>query len=254
MSNPIPRNWDAKTYAQISAPQQAWAQEQFARIGQLNGDELILDAGCGSGNITAQLAEMVPNGHVYAVDFSPAMVEHTQALLGDRVTACCQDLQELTLPEPVDLIFSNATFHWIPDHQKLFNALHRALKPGGQLVAQCGGKGNIEQFRKVPERIAESAPFAEYFTDGKPWLYADAEETRERLERAGFTQSETWLEPRPTTLDDPRPFITTVCLLPMLNQLPDDLREPFVDAVLQATGQPLTLDYVRLNMTARSAE
>jgi trans-aconitate 2-methyltransferase len=252
--SPTPRNWDAQTYAQVSAPQQAWAQEQFARIGALSGEELILDAGCGSGNITAQLSEMVPNGHVYAVDFSPAMVEHTQALLGDRVTASCQDLQELELPQPVDLIFSNATFHWIHDHQKLFNALHRALKPGGQLVAQCGGKGNIEQFRKVPEQIASMPPFAEHFKDDKPWFYANAEETRERLERAGFTEIETWLAPRPTTLEDVRPFITTVCLLPMLNQLPDDLREPFTDAVLEVTGEPLTLDYVRLNMTARRAE
>jgi len=251
--NTTPRNWDAQTYSQVSAPQQAWAQEQFARIGRLNGDEVILDAGCGSGNVTAQLTEMVPDGRVYAVDYSPAMVQHTQALLGDRVTASCQDLQELELPEPVDLIFSNATFHWIPDHQKLFNALHRALKPGGRLVAQCGGKGNIDQFRAVADTVAAQPPFAEHVKDDKPWLYADASETHNRLAQAGFTEIDTWLAPRPTTLDDPRPFITTVCLLPMLNQLPDTLHDQFIDQVLATTGAPLTLDYVRLNMTARRA-
>jgi trans-aconitate 2-methyltransferase len=253
VNNPTPRNWDAKTYAAISAPQRAWAQEQFARIGELNGDELILDAGCGSGNVTAQLLEMVPNGRVYAVDYSPAMVEHTQELLGERVIASCQDLQELQLPEPVDLIFSNATFHWIPDHQKLFNALHQALKPGGRLVAQCGGKGNIDQFRAVADAVAAQQPFAEHMKDDKPWLYADADETRERLANAGFSEIDAWLEPRPTNLDDPRPFITTVCLLPMLNQLPDTLHDQFVDQVLATAGAPPTLDYVRLNMTARRA-
>ena len=75
------------------------------------------------------------------------MVEHAREALGDRATILCQDLVELELPEPVDVVFSNATFHWIHDHDALFAALHAAIKPGGQLVAQCGGRGNIDAFR-----------------------------------------------------------------------------------------------------------
>ena len=88
---------------------------------------------------------------MYAVDVAPSMVAHAREALGDRATVLCQDLVELDLPEPVDAIFSNATFHWIHDHDALFAALHRTLKPGGQLVAQCGGRGNIDAFRTLAD-------------------------------------------------------------------------------------------------------
>jgi trans-aconitate 2-methyltransferase len=247
------RDWDASTYDQISAPQQLWAREQLGRL-QLDGDEVVLDAGCGSGKVTAMLADLVPNGRVYAVDVAPSMVEHTQRALGDRVTAFCHDLTELSLPEPVDAIFSNATFHWIPDHAKLFAALAATLKPGGQLVAQCGGFGNIDAFRVLADEVARSGEFAPYFTDWKgPWNYARSDITAERLTAAGFVDVETWLELRPTTLEDPEPFVRTVCLVRHLDLLPQELHQSFIRAVLARSATPLVLDYVRLNMVARRA-
>jgi trans-aconitate 2-methyltransferase len=193
----------------------------------------------------------VPDGHVYAVDFAPSMVEHTRAALGDRATVFCQDLAELSLPEQVDAIFSNATFHWIPDHERLFERLNATLKPGGRLVAQCGGLGNIDSFRTLSDEVARTGEFASYFTGWQgPWNYAGADVTAERLIRAGFTDVDTWLEPKPTPLDEPRPFVRTVCLVRHLDRLPPELHERFLDAVLERTGVPLVLDYVRLNMTA----
>ncbi len=242
------RNWNATRYHEISAPQQAWAAEQFERLALVDG-ESVLDAGCGSGKITAQLVEMTPHGRVYGVDAAASMVAHASAELGERAVILHQDLTELKLPEEVDAIFSNATFHWIKDHPRLFAALLAALKPGGRLVAQCGGEGNIDHFRKIAEELIEEPSYAGYFTD-HPWNYAGAEVTASRLTDAGFVDVQTWLEPKPTVLEDPREFITTVCLLPHLSQLPEELREPFVDEVLERTGVPLTLDYVRLNMVA----
>lgn len=245
------RDWDATTYDRLSAPQQKWAAEQLDRL-ELNGDEVVLDAGCGSGKITLELARRVPHGTVYAVDAAPSMVAHTQEALGDRAVAMCQDLAQLALPEPVDVIFSNATFHWIPDHDALFAALHRNLKAGGRLLAQCGGRGNIDAFRTLADEVAGEAPFAEHFIDWvRPWNYATAEETAERLQRAGFTDVSTWLEERPTELEEPRPFIATVCLMRHLDPLPEKLRERFVDTVMDRLDRPVVLDYVRLNMTAR---
>ncbi|MGI8715667.1 MAG: class I SAM-dependent methyltransferase [Solirubrobacteraceae bacterium] len=245
------RDWDAATYDRISAPQQKWAAEQLDRL-ELAGDEVVVDAGCGSGKITLELIRRLPHGTVYAVDAAPSMVAHTQEAVGDRATALCQDLVELALPELVDVVFSNATFHWIPDHDALFAALHRNLKPGGRLLAQCGGEGNIDAFRTMSDAVAAQAPFAPYFADfTRPWNYASAGLTAKRLERAGFTDVSTWLEPRPTPLAEPRTFVETVCLVRHLDPLPQDMRGPFIDAVMERVGEPLVLDYVRLNMTAR---
>jgi trans-aconitate 2-methyltransferase len=189
---------------------------------------------------------------VYAVDAAPSMVAHTQEAVGDRAVAMCQDLAELALPELVDVIFSNATFHWIPDHDALFAALHRNLKPGGRLLAQCGGRGNIDAFRTLADTVAGEAPFAEHFIGWeRPWNYATAQETAQRLQRAGFTEVSTWLEDRPTELTEPRPFIATVCLVRHLDPLPERLRDRFVDTVMDRLDRPVVLDYVRLNMTAR---
>jgi trans-aconitate 2-methyltransferase len=247
------RDWDASTYDRISAPQQRWAAEQLDRL-HLRGDEAVLDAGCGSGRVTLELAARLPHGVLYAVDAAPSMVEHARQALGDRAKVMCQDLVELSLPEPVDVIFSNATFHWIPDHGALFAALHRNLKPGGRLVAQCGGRGNIDAFRRLADAVAAEPPFAEHFTDWRgPWNYATAEETAQRLRMAGFTDVETWLEDRPTELVEPRSFIATVCLVRHLDQLPAEMHEAFVDEVLTRLDRPVVLQYVRLNMSARRA-
>ena len=245
------RDWDATTYDRVSAPQQLWAAEQLDGLA-LRGDEVVLDAGCGSGKVTLELAARVPNGRVYAVDAAPSMVEHARQALGDRATVSCQDLVELELPEPVDLVFSNATFHWIQDHDALFTALYRNLKPGARLLAQCGGQGNVDRFRKLADEVAFSDRWARYF-DGWAgvWNYATAEETAERLERAGFENVSTWLEDKPTELEEPRSFVATVCLVRHLDPLPEELRDEFVDAVMAEAVEPLVLDYVRLNMSAQ---
>ena len=252
MSSPATsRDWDAASYHRVSDPHLEWAREQFERL-PLAGDEVLLDAGCGSGRVTAVLAERVPRGRVYAVDVAPSMAAHAREALGERATVLCQDLVELSLPEPVDAIFSNATFHWIPDHDALFAALYRALKPGGRLVAQCGGKGNIDRFRRLADAVAGELPFAPFFAGWRgPWTYASATETTARLERAGFEDVECWLQPKDVTPADPYAFVETVCLLRHLDRLPDDLRAAFVGRVLEAAGEPFVLDYVRLNMTAK---
>jgi trans-aconitate 2-methyltransferase len=244
------RDWDASTYDRVSDPQFSWALEQLERV-PLRGDEAVLDAGCGSGRVTAVLAERLPHGRLYAVDVAPSMVEHTRARLGGRATVLCQDLVALELPEQVDLVFSNATFHWIPDHPALFSALHRALRPAGRLVAQCGGRGNIDAFRRLADEVAREEPFARYFASWRgPWNYAGAEETAERLQAAGFAEIRTWLEEKPTRLEDPRPFVQTVCLVRHLDQLPVELRGAFADSVLARCEHPFVLDYVRLNISA----
>src|SRR5207248_9213159 len=132
---------------------------------------------------------------------------------------------------------SNATFHWIHDHDGLFAALHRVLRPGGRLVAQCGGYGNIDAFRNTADEVAGENPFAPYFAAWqRPWNYATAEDTDSRLRAAGFSEVECWLEPRPMRPEDPAAFVRTVCLVRHLDPLPVAVRDRFVDEVLARAG------------------
>lgn len=245
------RDWDASTYDRISDPQVAMAGPVLDRL-RLAGDETVLDAGCGSGRVTRLLLERLPRGHVVAVDAAPSMVEEARAALGDRATVFQADLQELTVPEPVDAAFSNAVFHWVPDHDLLFQRIFAALKPDGQFVAQCGGKGNIDRLRKLAAEVAAEQPYADALAGWRdPWNYASPEDTRTRLEAAGFNDVETWLQPWPVDPPEPREYLRTVCLGHHLAALPEPLRDPFLDTVTAGYGQPPTLEYVRLNITAR---
>ncbi len=250
-----PRDWDAGAYARVSDPQFEWALEVLDRL-TLNGDETVLDAGCGSGRVTRELQEKLPRGHVFAVDGSPSMVEEAEKTLdSDRTTAWVSDLVELEVPEPVDAVLSTATFHWISDHARLFERLYAALKPGGRLVAQCGGVGNVERFTDHLSGAAELSEYAPYF-DGMdtPWNFATPVQTAQLLAKAGFVDVDTWLQDKPVTPPEPREFVRVVCLGHHLERLPDELKEPFLDLVCERAGSPLVLDYVRLNMDARKPE
>jgi len=243
-------DWDAATYHRVSGPQVQWAGALLDRLA-LRGDETVLDAGCGSGRVTLMLIERLPAGRVIAVDQAPSMVEHARETLADRAEVLQADLTELELPETVDAVFSSAVFHWIPDHDALFARLHAALRPGGRMVAQCGGEGNVARFLEAARAAAAEEPFAPYLAgwDG-PWNWAGREQTAERLERAGFVDVETWLEPQPVVPDDPTDYLRSVCLGYHLEELPEELRDPFVEAVLARSSDEL--DYVRLNITAKT--
>jgi len=247
------REWDAETYDAVSDPQFEWGMEVLGRL-HLRGDEVVVDAGCGTGRITAELAERLPRGRVIAVDGSEAMVEKAKERLGDQAEYLVSDLVELEPHEPVDLVFSTATFHWIHDHDALFRQMRGALKPGGRLVAQCGGKGNVAEHTRAIAAVAADPDYGQHLTGAKaPWNFASPEETEPRLAAAGFAEARCWLQPKPVQPGDPLAFIRTVTLGPILDQLPEEKRQPFAEAVLARHNQPLVLDYVRLNIEANAA-
>jgi trans-aconitate 2-methyltransferase len=248
--NTGPREWDAQTYDKVSDPQFAWGLEVLDRL-ELNGDEYVMDAGCGSGRVTARLLEKLPDGRILCVDASQQMIDAAREALGDRVDFLVADLAELEVDDPVDAIFSTATFHWLPDHDRLFSRLHRALKPEGRLVAQCGGSGNVAQHAQHIVSVATRPEFIEHFQNMTVmWNFATPEETEERLRNAGFDQVRCWLEDKPVQPEEPYAFTTTVTMGPHLARLPEEKRRAFAEAVLELEGDPLTLNYVRLNIEA----
>ncbi len=243
--------WNAASYDKVADPQAQWGAEVLARL-PLDGDETVLDAGCGTGRVTEQLLERLPRGRVVALDQSAAMLDQARARLarfGDVVAYVHADLgKPLPIPGPVDAILSTATFHWVPDHDALFANLAAVLRPGGWLVAQCGGAGNIARFIEVAASVDPEFRRNEH-------NFQTPEATAARLEREGFTDIRTWLSPAPTpfaSTEELEAFIGTVCLRVHVAHLPEAERAPFVHAV--ATRMPeRVLDYVRLNITARRA-
>jgi trans-aconitate 2-methyltransferase len=248
-----PLDWDAETYERISDPQFEWGMEALGRL-ELAGDETVLDAGCGSGRVTAELLERLPRGRVIAVDASPSMLEKARESLGDRVAYSEQDLADLRVDDPVDVVFSTATFHWILDHDRLFARLHDALRPGGRLHAQCGGAGNVRKHAEAIVSVSQRDQFASHFDDMPVlWNFATPDETEQSLAAAGFTDIQTWLQPKPMQPENPREFIRVSTLGPHLSRLPAELQGAFVNAVANEMEEPLTLDYVRLNIEAVSS-
>ena len=244
------REWDGASYDRISLTMEALGREVLGRL-ELAGDELVLDAGCGSGRITEALIQRLPHGRVIAVDQSASMAQAARRRLGPAAYIRVLDLLELQLEQPVDAILSTATFHWIADHVSLFERLHEVLRPGGRLVAQCGGEGNIDGLRGRAARVLARDPYAQHFAGWRaPWNYAGPQQTRERLLAAGFSSADCWLTPAPREPDHPREFLATIVLGPHVQQLPEGLRERFMDDVLEELGEPVVVDYVRLNIDA----
>jgi trans-aconitate 2-methyltransferase len=253
--------WDAQAYDRLGNPMQSWGETIVAGL-ELRGDETALDLGCGSGRLTELLARRLPGGRVIAIDRSANMLAQARQRLeppfGDRIDYLQCSLDELDLEQTAELAFSNAALHWIRDHPRLFGAIFRALKPGGRLIAQCGGGPNIARLRERAGRLMTSDPYQPYFGDWPgPWEFADPETTRQRLEAAGFTDISTGLVSRPVRVDNAaeyRDYLEHVVFGAHLDRLPEDLRPSFLDA-LAAPGAnddpPFSMDYCRLNISAR---
>jgi trans-aconitate 2-methyltransferase len=216
------------------------------RLQGIAPDATVLDVGCGTGRVTEALIELVPRGCVLAMDASADMVELARKRLGDRADVWCQDALELDLSESVDAIVSTAALHWVGEHDRLWQQLARALRPGGRLEIQCGGQGNIDGVCEVIDAVAAST--APELMGWSPWVFAGPEETERRLREAGFVEVRCWLEERPTYPEDVGAFVRTSILAAHLQRLPQERRESFAAAVV--AGVQLPLDYVRLNASA----
>jgi trans-aconitate 2-methyltransferase len=256
------KEWDAASYHKVSGPQTSWGRRVLSRL-ELAGDERVIDAGCGTGRLTAELLERLPRGRLVAIDRSWNMLITARANLrpdfGPRVSFVRVELPLLPFAGWADLVFSTATFHWVRDHQALFDNIRLALRPGGRLFAQCGGGPNLARAHALAEQVMARPPFAPYFRDWSGvWEFSDPEATARRLAQAGFEAINTSLEEAPTTLADEasyREFVTTVIYNPHLARLPDAaLRARFIDEITALAARedpPYTLDYWRLNIEGR---
>jgi trans-aconitate 2-methyltransferase len=267
-------SWDARTYDQVSRlVQYRWGQ-RVIKWRKWRGDEIVIDAGCGTGQLTRQLAKQVPRGKVYGVDIDSNMIKQAKKNLKsfDNVEIIQSSFTDVKLPRKVDVVFSNAALHWVLDHRKAFQNFWEMLKTmedssgsnGSQLLIQCGGYGNLQQTITVLERIAHSDSFKAYFVNWKqPWYFAKPDDTDALLQEIGYTDRTTYLHSDRVFFSNRRiyaKFIKTVVMKPYLQHLAVDKEgcklktlflDLFLDEVEKCTNRSKTrwsLDYVRLNI------
>ncbi len=261
--------WDAKNYHKVSSIQETWAIELLSSR-KWKGNEVLVDAGCGSGRVTKIIANILKEGKIYAIDLDKNMIENAKINLKDQknVIFINSDIATVELPEPVDVIFSNAVIHWIKDHYKLFCNFWKLLKQSGEVLIQCGGKGNLGTIKPILDLTRESGEFIGYFLDWEdPWNFASAEETFSIMERVGFKKIETSLTKKIaefSSLEEYRLFMKTVIMKPYLSYLSsynnDQITDAFMDCFFRHQKKSIKglsdvineyrIDYTRLNIRA----
>lgn len=257
------REWNSAVYHRLSGPQVSWGKRVLSRL-RLRGDEVVLDAGCGTGRLTAELLEALPRGRVIGIDLSQNMLNSAREYLARcagsvRLVAC--DLLYLPFKPVFDGIVSTAAFHWVMDHDQLFANLRGVLKSGGWLEAQCGGGPNLQRLRSRAHALSAMPMFAPYFAEFRePWIYQDAEGASATLRGAGFAEVETSVEAAPTVLDDAahyNEFVRNIILRRHLENLPsEEARFEFMSRMTEQAAKddpPFLLDYWRLNLRGRAS-
>jgi trans-aconitate 2-methyltransferase len=243
--------WDALSYDRVSDVQFE-SGRAFLDWVPLRGDEVAIDAGCGTGRVTELLADRLPRGRVIGVDASEAMIARARSNLDSRVELVTSSLLEFEPQEPVDLVFSTAALHWIDDQDRLYRTIHGWLRPGGRVAAQFGAAGNLREVLDAMAGASRREPFAGHL-DGllHPWTYPSIDEAIERLERTGFTEIRCETVDMPLELADPREFHRTVYLVVHFERLPDELHDDFTDAVMAGQGDPSIARFLHMNLTGR---
>lgn len=241
-----PREWDATAYDRVAAPMTTRGVELVDRL-ELSGSETVLDAGCGSGQVTSHLLARLPEGRVIALDGSRQMLDAAGRRFGDdpRVSLVQADLgAPLPIDPGLDAVVSTSTFHWVRDHEALFANLAAVLRPGGVLEAECGGAGNIGAVLAILEALGQG--------EQETWTFATPEETVRRLRRAGFAHAEATLVPRPAVVaaGELEASLRTVVLGDHVARLGPEAGERLVADVAARMPEPV-LDYVRLIVSAR---
>jgi trans-aconitate 2-methyltransferase len=254
------KEWDSDVYHKVSEPQFAWGLKLIETLA-LRGDETVLDAGCGSGRLTAELLKRLPQGRVIAADLSENMLRSARELLepqfAEKVTFLHSDLRDLTIESGADVVFSAATFHWISERGRMFKRVFAALRSSGRLVAQSGAVGSLTRFWEIADVVCSGEPFAEHLAGfTRQQNYLDPDVTANELREAGFNDIDVSIHDAPVQfLNDGmfQQFIRTVNMKNHLERIPEALHERLLREISErsaAFDNPLQLDYRRINIRA----
>ena len=260
--------WNPEDYAKNSDAQLKWAQELRDTL-TLRGNESILDVGCGDGKITADFAVALPSSKVVGVDSSPEMIAHAQNTYSTRqypnLSFACVDARFLDFNGEFDLVFSNATLHWVDDHQAFLKGVSRALRRGGRLVISCGGKGDALDVLQVFSEVVSRRPWKNYFDEfANPYFFYGKENYSLWLARVGFNVERLELVPTDMThlgKEGLAGWIRTTWT-PFTQRIPEQDRDRFIADFVETYLNRISLDeaglahvrMVRLQVSALKPE
>jgi trans-aconitate methyltransferase len=204
----------------------------------LTGRERLLDIGAGDGRVTAELARRVPSGSVLGIDSSREMVEFARRAFRTgfpNLGFKHMDARRLEFEEEFDVVFSNATLHWVNDHPSVLAGIRRALRPSGHLLIQMGGQGNVMEILAVLSDMIASGAWRRYFSDFTcPYTFPGREEYGALLLEAGLTPSRIELIPKDNVQDGRERlagFLRTTWH-PYINRAPRRRRPEFLDELV----------------------
>lgn len=229
--------WDSKDYSKSSAGQQEWARELIEKL-KLKGDERVLDIGSGDGKVTAEIATLIPHGEVVGIDSSEEMVKFARENFPTtdypNLHFEVMDARELSFNKEFDVVFSNATLHWVTDHLTVLKGIKRSLKPRGRMLLQMGGKGNAKEIFNVLNGVTKRREWKKYFEDFSfKYGFYGVEEYRSWLSEAGLTAVRVELIEKDMIhkgKEGLSAWIRTTWL-PYTQSVPEELRRQFIDEV-----------------------
>lgn len=231
--------WNPADYAANSAAQLAWARELIAKL-NLRGDERILDVGCGDGKVTAEIARALPHGEIIGLDSSAEMIrfarKHFAPQKFPNLAFHERDARNLRFTQPFDILFSNATLHWVDDHPAFLRGAAACLKPGGRLVVSCGGKGNAQDVFDALRSVLRLKRWREHFRNlTAPYFFHRPEDYEIWLPRFGFEPRLVRLANKDATFPGPSGLAAWIrtTWLPYTQRVPPEQREEFIATVVE---------------------
>ncbi len=227
--------WNAEEYYKNSSEQYKWAKELISKL-YLNGNEKILDIGCGDGKITAEFAKLLPHGFVIGIDNSMELLEFAiKNFPQDKypnLTFIYENAIDLDFENEFDIIFSNATLHWIKDHLRVLKGIKKSLKRDGKVLLQMGGKGNAEDLIKVLDNMIKSDEWKSYFYDFDfPYSFYDVDDYKIWLQQVNLREKKIELIQKDMIHQGEEKFKNWIKTTwhPYTHRIPDELREKFID-------------------------
>lgn len=226
--------WDPELYSSNSSPQKNWGHDLLAKL-NLKGNENVLDVGCGDGKLSAEIAACLSEGSVLGIDLSKEMLSfaktHYPPEKFPSLSFLQMDATDFSFDSEFDIIFSNATLHWIKSPEIALKSFWKSLRPGGELLAQMGGKGNASEILKVIDLMLEDKKWSPYFKGFSfPFSFYGPEVYREWLENTGFLTKRLEVYPKDMIFKDKKELFGWIASVwhPYTQRVPENLRHEYI--------------------------